>query len=295
MNTVIKNTVIEAWRERMQAYDRYMAALRGNGDEHGNGGGHGHSHGHGHGRGTQRFSYTNKPLDPLRMDDPVVNALFNILGTDAEVLDVGGGSGRLALPLATRAKQVTVVEPSEESVELLRERAAEASITNIAVINEPWEDVLEPTADIVLCSLVLHHVMDAAPFVTKLQKHTRDRVVIVEMMETPGAVEMPFYERVYGSAPTPLPGLPKVLELLWALRIFPDVNMVSPETAILDTNRESALEHLRRRLSVEEGTDADERLRAAMEDLLVDIPEGLTVRGALPRRSAIVSWRPACD
>lgn len=279
------NTVIEAWREQMQAYDRYMAALRG--DEHERG------HGHGHGNGRQRFTYTSRPLDPFRTDDPVVNALLNILGTAAEVLDVGGGSGRLALPLATRAKQVTVVEPSEESVELLNERAAEAGITNITVINEPWEDVREPTADIVLCSLVLHHVPDAAPFVKKLQKHARDRVVIVEMMETPGAVEVPFYERVYGSAPTPLPGLPKVLELLWALEIYPDVTMVEPETAVLDTDRAGVLEHLRRRLSVEEGSEADDRLQAAANELLVDIPEGLSVRNAAMRRSAIVSWDPA--
>ena len=285
------NTVIDAWREQMEAYDRYMAALRG--DEQGEG--HGHGQVHGHGQGQRRFSYTNKPLDPCRTDDPVVNALFSILGTDAEALDVGGGSGRLALPLATRAKRVTVVEPSEDSVELLNERASEAGITNITVINEAWEDVREPTADIVLCSLVLHHVPDAAPFVKKLQQHARERVVIVEMMETPGAVEVPFYERVHGSAPTPLPGLPKVLELLWALEIFPDVSMVSPETAVLDTDREGALEHLRRRLAVEEGTDADERLRAAAADLLVDTPEGLTVRGVAPRRSAIVSWRPARD
>ena len=289
------NTVIDAWREQMEAYDRYMTELRGDGDGHDHGQSHGHGHGHGSSSSPQRFSYTNKPLDPFRTDDPVVNALVSILGTDAEVLDVGGGSGRLAMALATRAKHVTVVEPSEESVELLNERAAEAGITNITVINEPWEDVHEPSADIVLCSLVLHHVMEAADFVTKLQKHARDRVAIVEMMETPGAVEVPFYERVYGSAPTPLPGLPKVLELLWALDIFPDVSMVSPETAVLDTDREGVLEHLRRRLSVEEGTEADERLLAAADELLVDIPEGLTVRGAAPRRSAIVSWKPERD
>ena len=283
------NTVIDAWRERMEAHDRDMAALRGDGGEQG------HGHGQGHGDGHQQFTYTNRPLDPFRTDDQVVNALFSIVGTDTDVLDVGGGSGRLALPLATRAKQVTVVEPSEDSVELLKTRAAEAGITNITVINEPWEDVHEPAADIVLCSLALHHVSDAAPFVTKLQKHARDRVVIVEMMETPGATEMPFYERVYGSAPTPLPGLPKVLELLWALEIFPDVTMVSPETAVLETGRDGALEHLRQRLGVEGGSEADERLRAAMGELLVDTPEGLTVRGVAPRRSAIISWRPTRD
>ena len=282
------NTVIDSWRERMEAYDRYMAALRG-GDERG------HNHGHGHGGSSRRFSYTNKPLDPYRADDPVVNGIFAIMGEGAEILDVGGGSGRLALPLATRAKHVTVVEPSEESVELLNERAADTDISNITIINEAWEDVPEPSADIVLCSLVLHHVPDAAPFVKKLQQHARDRVVIVEMMETPGAVEMPFYERVRGSAPPPLPGIPRILELLWALEIFPDVSMLKPEPAVLDTDREGALEHLRRRLSVEEGTDADKRLCAAASDLLVDTPDGLSVRGAAPRRSAIISWNAARD
>ena len=279
------STVIEAWRERMEAHERDMAALHDGEREHG------HAHGDGHNRST----YTNRPLDPFRTDDPVVNALFSILGTDSEVLDVGGGSGRLALALATRAKKVTVVEPSEESVELLTTRASDAGITNVAVINEPWENVHEPSADIVLCSLVLHHVMDAADFVKKLQQHARDRVVIVEMMETPGAVEMPFYERVYGSASTPLPGLPKVLELLWALEIFPDVTMIDPETAVLEIDRDGALDHLRSRLGVEQGTDADERLRAAATDLLLDTPEGLTVRGVAPRRTAIISWRPTCD
>ena len=68
--------------------------------------------------------------------------------------------------------------------------------------------------------------------------------------------------------------------------------MVEPETAVLDTDRDGVIEHLRRRLSVDEGSEADDRLQAAANDLLVDIPEGLTVRGAAPRRSAIISWTP---
>ena len=124
-----------------------------------------------------------------------------------------------------------------------------------------------------------------------MQEHARDRVVLVEMMEAPGALEVPFYERVYGSAPTPLPGLPNVLDLLWAMNIFPDVAMVSSEPAVLDTDRDAALEQLRRRLGVREGDVADERLRAAADDLLEETPDGLTVRGVAPQRQAIVTWR----
>ena len=271
------SSAIDTWREQILAHERDTAALRG-------------GHGHGHGGG---FGHASRPLDPYRTDDPVLNGLYAVLGKDADVLDVGGGAGRYALPLATRARRVTVVEPSEDSIELLKERAAEAGLANIAVVNASWEETEAPMADIVLCSMVLHHVPDAVPFVTKMQRHARDRVVLVEMMETPGAAEIPFYKRVHGAAPTPLPGLPMVLALLWAMDVFPDVTMLSAEPAVLDADRDAALEQLRRRLAVEEGTEADERLRAAADDLLQETPAGVVVRGVAPLRQAIVTWRPA--
>ncbi len=273
-------SVIDAWRERILAHEREAAAIRGG------------SHGHGHGHVHRRFGYANRPLDPFRTDDPVLTHLLASLGTEASVLDVGGGAGRYALPLATRAKHVTVIEPSEDSVEMLKARAAEAGITNITAVNEGWEDAVAVAAELVLCSLVLHHVADAAPFVAKLQEHAKGRVVLVEMMETPGAVEIPFYERVYGSAPTPLPGLPDVLNVLWAMRIFPDVAMLEPEAPVVEAERGAAIEHLRHRLSVEEGTQADERLRAAAAELLEETTEGVIVRDVGPRRQAIITWRP---
>ena len=274
------DSALDTWRERVLAHEREAAAL------------HGASHGHGHGHIHRRFGYANRPLDPFRTDDPVLNHLLADLGEEASVLDVGGGAGRYALPLATRTKHVTVVEPSEDSVEMLKTRAAEASITNITAVNERWEDAVAPSAELVLCSLVLHHVADAAPFVAKMQEHAKERVVLVEMMETPGAVEIPFYERVYGSAPMPLPGLPDVLDVLWDLHIFPDVAMLEPEAPVVEAESGAAIEHLRRRLSVEEGTEADERLRVAAAELLEETAEGIVVRGVGPRRQAIVTWRP---
>lgn len=276
-------SVFDAWREQIEAHERDAAAF---------GGGHGHGHSHRHGHSPRTFTSANRALDPYRTGDAILNGLYSVLGNDADVLDVGGGAGRYALPLATRARQVTVVEPSTESVELLNSRAADAGLTNVTAINEPWEDAEAPQADVVLCSMVLHHVSDAVPFVTKMQEHARDRVVLVEMMETPGSLETPFFERVYGSAPTPLPGLRNVLDLLWAMNIFPDVTMLNAEPAVVDADRNAALEHLRSRLSVSEGTDADGRLLAAVDELLLGTPAGFVVRGMAPQRHAMVSWRP---
>ena len=270
------NSAIEAWREQVLAFDRDMEEIRGRGQEH----------------GRRRPVFASERLDPYRTDDPALNGLYEIVGKGAEVLDVGGGAGRFALSLATCAKRVTVVDPSAESLDLLRSRMAEFGIANVTAIQERWEDAEIPRADVTFSSLVLHHVLEAAPFVRKLEERARDRVVILEMVETPGSVAVPFYEQVYGRSPTPLPGVPKLLNLLWAMDIFPDVNMLSPEIPVLGTDRSSALEYLQRMLGVNEGTEADGRLRAAADELLEETPDGLTVRGVNLRRQAIISWRP---
>src|SRR5947209_1826946 len=51
--------------------------------------------------------------DPDRTGDPVLERLFGEVTPEMTVLDVGGGAGRLALALARRCRQVTVVDSSE--------------------------------------------------------------------------------------------------------------------------------------------------------------------------------------
>lgn len=268
------NSAIEAWRERVLAFDRDMATIRGEGQDHGH----------------RRHVFAAEPQDPYRADDPTLNALYGFVDEDVEVLDVGGGAGRFALPMATRAKRVTVVDPSTESLDLLKSRVAEFGFTNVNAVHERWEDSEVPAADLAFCSLTLHHVQEAAPFVRKLEERARERVAILEMVETPGSLAVPFYERVYGASPTPLPGVPKLMNLLWEMDIFPDVTMLSPEIPILDTNRDSALEKLRRMLAVEEESESDRKLLAAADELLEETSAGLTVRGVNMWRQAIVTW-----
>jgi hypothetical protein len=77
------------------------------------------------------------------------------------------------------------------------------------------------------------------------------------------------------------------------MEIFPDVTMLSPEIPVLDADRDSALEKLRGMLAVEEGSEADERLRAAADELLEETSKGMTVRGVKMWRQAIITWKPA--
>ena len=275
------NSVNDSWRDQVQVFDRAMAALRERREQDG----------HEQGR-PSGFGYTDRPTNPHRADDPALNCLFAVLGSGKEVLDVGGGSGRFALALATRAERVTVVDPSADSIDLLKERAAEAGITNVTTINEQWEDANVPAADLVLCSLVLHHVSEPAPFVSRLQQHAKNRVALLEMVQTPGVVNSPFFERVHGKPLPLLPGLARLMDLLWAMDIYPDVEMITPEPAVVGPDQDTALEQLRFRLAVREGTDEDARLRAAADELLEETADGITVRRVDSLRPAVVTWRP---
>ena len=52
----------------------------------------------------------------------LVFILDYVRGKNLAILDVGGGSGRFAVPLAKRGHRVTVADISEEALNLLRER-----------------------------------------------------------------------------------------------------------------------------------------------------------------------------
>ena len=78
------------------------------------------------------------------------------LKPDYTVLDVGAGTGRLAIPIAKHVKTVTAIDQSTGMLECLQENMEKEGITNIVCLNKRWEDVelgvdIEPH-DVVLAS-----------------------------------------------------------------------------------------------------------------------------------------------
>lgn len=106
--------------------------------------------------------------------DRAVDALVAATGRpELEVVDVGGGTGGFAVPLATRGHRVVVVEPSLDALAALERRAAEAGATDrVRAVQGDVRDLpdLVPlgAADLVLCHGVLEHSEDPSAAVRTL-------------------------------------------------------------------------------------------------------------------------------
>jgi S-adenosylmethionine-dependent methyltransferase len=95
----------------------------------------------------------------------VLSAVLAEADRSLVVVDAGGGTGGFAVPLAEAGHQVTVVDPSPDSLAALERRAAERSL-DVAALQGDLSDLpaLVPagSVDLVLCHSVLEVVDDPA-------------------------------------------------------------------------------------------------------------------------------------
>lgn len=114
-------------------------------------------------------------------------------GARLHVIDVGGGTGGFAVPLAEAGHHVTVIDASPDALASLARRADDASvagsITAIQGDGDQLPDLVDPgSADIVLCHSVLEEVDDPAAVMTAVAASLRgDGVASVIVANRVGA------------------------------------------------------------------------------------------------------------
>ena len=95
--------------------------------------------------------------------------------SDKEILDFGGGTGLLALPLAKQAKSVTLVDISEKMLEQARLKAEQQDIKNIQFLEQDLlANPLEQQFDLIVVSRVLHHMPDIDATLAMFHHHLRE-------------------------------------------------------------------------------------------------------------------------
>ncbi|MBX5325962.1 class I SAM-dependent methyltransferase [Streptococcus cristatus] len=107
--------------------------------------------------------------------------------SDKEILDFGGGTGLLALPLAKQAKSVTLVDISEKMLEQSRLKAEQQDIKNIQFLEQDLlVNPLEQQFDLIIVSRVLHHMPDLDATLAMFHHHLREngQVLIADFVKT---------------------------------------------------------------------------------------------------------------
>ena len=157
-----------------------------------------------------------------------------ILGVQSgeTVLDMGAGTGRLAVPVARTAAHVTALDPSEGMLAILRERMTAEGLTNYSCLRKRWEDAvigkdIEPH-DVVIAAFSLGFY-DLAAALEKLDAAARRAVYLFwHAGEWRDPDEMALYRAVFGEEATMRKGYPDYIypvNILHDAGIYPNIRI----------------------------------------------------------------------
>ena len=95
--------------------------------------------------------------------------------SDKEILDFGGGTGLLTLPLAKQAKSVILVDISEKMLEQARLKAEQQAIKNIQFLEQDLlKNPLKKEFDLIVVCRVLDHMSDLDATLSLFHQHLRE-------------------------------------------------------------------------------------------------------------------------
>jgi len=231
-------------------------------------------------------------LDPHRTLDPASERIASYVRPDNVVIDVGGGPGRLSLPLALRCREVINVDLSANFGEQFRAAASGAGITNARFVQADWLQVDDVEGDIALMASVTYFVGDIVRFISKWQSVTRRRVLIVVSPLSTRDLNASLYRLVFDEELHPAPGLRELVPVLWKMDIYPEV-IILPGAAGSQRLPQSAGEAIQwalQQLPVDASPDGTERVKRHFGELFAETPKGFRPlwRPELP--TFLVTW-----
>jgi CTP:molybdopterin cytidylyltransferase MocA/SAM-dependent methyltransferase len=238
--------------------------------------------------------------DPTRTDDPILDALLDLVRSGETWLDVGAGAGRFALPIARALDpsggSVIALDASTSMLEGLREIAEDYAIENVRTVEARWP----PTdtraggdfeADVALIAHVGYDIDAIGPFVDALEGAASRLCVAVLMERVPASAADPFWPPVHGEERVGLPALPDMLELLEAGGRQPSVTRIAIEPRRFES-RDALEGFIRRQMWIDPEGKKEKRFQAALDELVVRDGDGWTIKGRGPSDVGVVTWTP---
>lgn len=221
--------------------------------------------------------------------------LFSVLGpllTSSDVvLDVGAGTGRHVVELATRVARVIALEPSAAMRAGLAEVVRERGLANVTTMSDAWPAELPGGCDVAFSSHVFYGVDEPTAFVTAMTRAARRACVLYLAPSPPVCALDGVWEHVHGAPRPRPPGALEAFALLWQLDARPELRHVpNSERAMVYSDAREDLVELGARVGLDASDDSIARVRAALEARAIRVEGGWNVGSAGP--NVLISWKP---
>ena len=185
--------------------------------------------------------------------------------------------------------------------------ATQAGIANARLIEGDWSAVDAPVGTVGLVNHVTYLTPEIVPFVEKLQRAGRRRILITVNNPPPPSWQRVLFQLVHREAEEVVPGHVELMNVLWELGILPDIRVLPQATVpfMPAAGRDAAIAAAIARFPGEQwgwwdlGSDLEARLRSVLEarfyELFTAGTEGFVPRYVAPGREIMITWQPVAQ
>ena len=208
--------------------------------------------------------------------DPFLEIVQRHMRPEDTVLDVGAGTGRHAIPMASRARSVTALDPSPAMLRFLREDAAAADLDNVTVVEGEWPEAAAqvPEVDIAISAHVLYPIEEVVSFLGALDHQARRICILHLMVWQPWFDLIGLWEAVHGEERLPQPTAIDAVNVLHQLGCHANMEVNWVDTPRPFDDMDDAMDRFAESMAVGEDAERRGRLRKALSARLRALGDG---------------------